>query len=309
MTGRPIRLSNNAWIFEITRHRAARWMGCALLVIPIACASPELPPPDNRAGMVRISTAPPPTSAAIGAPGTTTTLPPTTTTAPPAATAPTSTTTTLPSATTDPPTTTAPTPDSPFTVATALGEWLDTYRSPVDPEVWWSLSNPGPYEGDRVVLVLDSQDDWLLVDLPVRPNGTTAWVRRSDVTLSTHDARIVVDLSAMRLWAWEDGVLVAEGAIALGTDETPTPPGRYFLNEIQAQEDPDTLFGSWILGTSGFSEVLGEVDGGDPAVAIHGTNDPSVLGTQVSLGCIRVHENVVERLALLPLGTPVEVRA
>ena len=309
MTGRPIRLSNNAWIFEITRHLAARWMGFALLVIPIACASPELPPPDNRAGMVRISTAPPPTSAAIGAPGTTTTLPPTTTTAPPAATAPTSTTTTLPSATTDPPTTTAPTPDSPFTVATALGEWLDTYRSPVDAEVWWSLSNPGPYEGDRVVLVLDSQDDWLLVDLPVRPNGTTAWVRRSDVTLSTHDARIVVDLSAMRLWAWEDGVLVAEGAIALGTDETPTPPGRYFLNEIQAQEDPDTLFGSWILGTSGFSEVLGEVDGGDPAVAIHGTNDPSVLGTQVSLGCIRVHENVVERLALLPLGTPVEVRA
>ena len=107
----------------------------------------------------------------------------------------------------------------------------------------------------------------------------------------------------------EDGVLVAEGAIALGTDVTPTPPGRYFLNEIQAQEDPDTLFGSWILGTSGFSEVLEEVDGGDPAVAIHGTNDPSVLGTRVSLGCIRVHENVVERLALLPLGTPVEVRA
>ena len=147
------------------------------------------------------------------------------------------------------------------------------------------------------------------MDLPVRPIGTTAWVHRADVTLSTHDARIVVDLTAMRLWAWEDGVLVAEGAIALGTDETPTPPGRYFLNEIQAQEDPDTLFGSWILGTSGFSEVLDEVDGGDPAVAIHGTNDPSVLGTRVSLGCIRVHEDVVARLALLPLGTPVEVRA
>jgi lipoprotein-anchoring transpeptidase ErfK/SrfK len=206
------------------------------------------------------------------------------------------------------PTTTTP-PDHGFTVARAVGGWLDTYRSPVDAEVWWSLSNPGPYEGDRVVLVLDSQDDWLLVDLPVRPNGTTAWVHRSDVTLSTHDARIVVDLTAMRLWAWDDGVLVAEGAIALGTDETPTPPGRYFLNEIQAQEDPDTLFGSWILGTSGFSEVLDEVDGGDPAVAIHGTNDPSVLGTRVSLGCIRVHEDVVARLALLPLGTPVEVRA
>ena len=148
-----------------------------------------------------------------------------------------------------------------------------------------------------------------MVDLPVRPNGTTGWVRRSDVTLSTHSAMILVDLSEMRLWAWEDGALVAEGTIALGTDETPTPPGDYFVNEIQEQDDPDTLFGSGIFGTSGFSEVLGLVDGGDPAVAIHGTNDPSVLGTEVSLGCVRVHDDVVGRLARLPLGTPVEVRA
>jgi len=50
------------------------------------------------------------------------------------------------------------------------------------------------------------------------------------------------------------------------------------------------------------------VFGGDPALAIHGTNDLSVLGGEVSLGCIRVHNDVVSRLALLPLGTPVEVR-
>ena len=276
-----------------------------LLAISSACSPPEPVVTDDRVAMVRIGTVAPsvtsaPTTTGSAARASTTTTVPVVDTTTTSGAVPTSTAV---------PSTSTPPPAHHFTTARAVGEWLDTYRSPVDAEVWWSLSNPGPYEGDRVVLVLDSQDDWLLVDLPVRPNGTTAWVRRSDVTLSTHDARIVVDLSAMRLWAWEDGMLVAEGAIALGTDETPTPPGRYFLNEIQAQEDPDTLFGSWILGTSGFSEVLEEVDGGDPAVAIHGTNDPSVLGTQVSLGCIRVHEDVVERLALLPLGTPVEVRA
>ena len=284
-----------------------------LLATSSACSSPEPVVTDDRVAMVRIGTVAPSVTSAPTTTGstsrasTTTTVPVVDTTTVPVV----DTTTTsgaVPTSTAVPSTSTPP-PAHHFTTARAVGEWLDTYRSPVDAEVWWSLSNPGPYEGDRVVLVLDSQDDWLLVDLPVRPNGTTAWVRRSDVTLSTHDARIVVDLSAMRLWAWEDGVLVAEGAIALGTDETPTPPGRYFLNEIQAQEDPDTLFGSWILGTSGFSEVLEEVDGGDPVVAIHGTNDPSVLGSQVSLGCIRVHEDVVERLALLPLGTPVEVRS
>ena len=224
-------------------------------------------------------------------------------------TAPASTTTaTSPPSTTDPPTTTAPAPDVPFTVATAVGEWMDAYRAPGSEDVWWSFSNPGPYEGDRVLLVLDEQDDWLHVDLPVRPNGTTGWVRREDVSLATHTARIVVDLSDRRLWAWQNGALVAEGWIALGKQETPTPAGEYYVNEIQAQADPETLYGSWIIGTSGFSEVLGEVFGGDPALAIHGTNDLSVLGGEVSLGCIRVHNDVVSRLALLPLGTPVEVR-
>jgi lipoprotein-anchoring transpeptidase ErfK/SrfK len=294
--------------------RPAATLLLLLLLAGSACTPPEPAEPKDQVGMVRIGTAAPATTTATTA----------TTTAPSTASTDESTggdaaATTVPVA--DPSTTapagtddstvasTAAPPEHAFTVARAVGGWLDTYRSPVDTEVWWSLSNPGPYEGDRVVLVLDQQDDWLLVDIPVRPNGTTAWVHSSYVTLSTHDARILVDLSEMRLWAWEDGVLVAEGAIALGTDETPTPPGRYFLNEIQAQDDPDTLFGSWILGTSGFSEVLEEVEGGDPAVAIHGTNDPSVLGTRVSLGCIRVHEDVVARLALLPLGTPVEVRA
>ena len=277
-----------------------------LLATSSACSSPEPVVTDDRVAMVRIGTVAPSVTSAPTTTGSTSRASTTTATVPVVDTATTS--GAVPTSTAVPSTSTPP-PAHHFTTARAVGEWLDTYRSPVDAEVWWSLSNPGPFEGDRVVLVLDSQDDWLLVDLPVRPNGTTAWVRRSDVILSTHDARIVVDLTAMRLWAWEDGMLVAEGAIALGTDETPTPPGRYFLNEIQAQEDPDTLFGSWILGTSGFSEVLEEVEGGDPAVAIHGTNDPSVLGTQVSLGCIRVHEDVVERLALLPLGTPVEVRS
>ena len=57
MTGRPIRLlSSNVWIYEMARRRAVHWMGCVLLVISTACASPELPSPDDRAGMVRIGT-------------------------------------------------------------------------------------------------------------------------------------------------------------------------------------------------------------------------------------------------------------
>lgn len=214
--------------------------------------------------------------------------------------------------TTEPPTpTTVPSVRSPFTAARPVGGFLAAYRTPRDgPDaVWWRLDDPGPYDGDRTLLVLEDHGDWLLVDLPVRPNGTTGWVRRDDVALSQHDAVVHVDLSERRLWAWEDGHLVAEGAVAVGADDTPTPTGRFAVNHVEERADPDTLFGAWIVGTSGFSDVLDLVDGGDPAVAIHGTNDPSVLGDAVSLGCIRVHDEVVARLARLPLGTPVEIRA
>ena len=119
----------------------------------------------------------------------------------------------------------------------------------------------------------------------------------------------MVALSGRRVTAWEDDELAADGVIALGAEGTPSPATEFYINEIQRQDDPDILFGEWILGTSGFSETLGLVFGGDPAVALHGTNDPSVLGTAVSFGCIRMRNYVVERLARLPLGAPVEIRA
>jgi len=141
----------------------------------------------------------------------------------------------------------------------------------------------------------------LEVALPVRPNGSTGFVRSSDVSLSTHRARIVVDLGAHRVTAWEE---VAEGAVALGANATPTPPGEFYMNEVQEQDDADALFGSWIIGLSGFSETLPLTDRMDPAIVLHGTNDPSLLGTDVSEGYIRMHDDVIARLAQLPAGTP-----
>ena len=247
--------------------------------------------PDS-VGMVRLGPVPtvtvPPT--VMPAPATTSSATPTTTAAAAA-------TTTVPA----PRSTTAPpeavpvaSPDTPFTVATATGALLEAFRTVDGEEAWWTFPNLGPFDGARILLVAGDHGDHLEVALPVRPNGTVGFVRRQDVVLSTHRARVIVDLSGRRVTAWEDGELVADGAIALGAEGTPSPAGEFYINEIQRQDDPDTLFGEWILGTLGFSETLGLVFGGDPAVALHGTNDPSVLGTAVSLGCIRMHNDVVE---------------
>ena len=127
-----------------------------LMATSSACSPPEPVVTDDRVAMVRIGTVAPSVTSAPTTTGsaarasTTTTVPVVDTT--PATSGAVPTNTAVPSTSTPP-------PAHHFTIARAVGEWLDTYRSPVDAEVWWSLSNPGPYEGDRVVLVLDSQDD------------------------------------------------------------------------------------------------------------------------------------------------------
>jgi len=73
---------------------------------------------------------------------------------------------------------------------------------------------------------------------------------------------------------------------------------------------PNSVYGTYAYGLSGYSEVLTEFAGGEGQLGIHGTNDPSSLGTTISSGCIRLHNDdislLVEQIGL-PLGVPVEV--
>ena len=44
-------------------------------------------------------------------------------------------------------------------------------------------------------------------------------------------------------------------------------------------------------------------------MGIHGTDDPSSLGRNVSHGCVRMSNEAITRLAkALPVGVPVEIR-
>ena len=212
--------------------------------------------------------------------------------------------TTIPAAET---TSTSATPDTPFVVAVATVQMLEVFDEPDDGEARWLLPHPGPGDGPRTLLVLESEQDWLRVSVPARPNGTVGWVRGGDVSTATYRARIIVDLYRGRLEAWEDGALVAQGAIASGAEETPTPPGGFFVTEIQEHTDPATGGTTWLIGTSAYSEALDPIAEGDPAVAILAVGDASYLGQAISLGCVRVHPDILGRLALLPLGTPVQI--
>jgi lipoprotein-anchoring transpeptidase ErfK/SrfK len=252
------------------------------------------------------------------------TLPPTTgtaTTAPPETTTGTATTappeTTTGTATTAPPETTTtssiePVPSAVVVTAAPDVVLLEAFREAAEGESWWLFPNPGPFDGARVLLAADVTDpEWVQVHLPVRPNGRTGWVRRSDVVLSTVTTRIVVELGRRRLTVYDGSEVLATAEATIGAPETPTPTGLFYVNQIQVEVDPDTERGAGLFGTSAFSEVLGIIDGGEPAVAVHGTNQPELLGEAASLGCIRVADEVIELLIslALPLGTPVEILA
>jgi lipoprotein-anchoring transpeptidase ErfK/SrfK len=120
--------------------------------------------------------------------------------------------------------------------------------------------------------------------------------------------RIVVDLSDRRVLMYRWGKLRLSARVAVGTSATPTPLGRFYVNQRLIPTNPYGPFGVGAVGISAFSNVLTGWTQGGP-VAIHGTNQPGLLGRQVSNGCIRVHNETMRRMFWVARpGTPVTIR-
>jgi lipoprotein-anchoring transpeptidase ErfK/SrfK len=150
---------------------------------------------------------------------------------------------------------------------------------------------------------------WFHVQLPLRPNGVTGWVRADSVAIGAVRTRIVVDLSDRRLTLFRDGKPVWRIQVGIGSPSTPTPRGNYYVNQRIIAADPSGPFGPAALGVSAFSPVLTGWAQGGP-IAVHGTNDPRSIGHAASTGCIRVRNAVMRKLfAATPAGTPVLIRS
>ena len=213
---------------------------------------------------------------------------------------------------------------TPDTARTLVG--YSGYAATVKPASIEVRDAPAPGAPVRVVLpdhnengapqtffIKDEQRDasgevWYRVLLPIRPNGTTGWVRAADVEVSGLPYRLVVYLAQFRLDVFQGPHLLRSIELGVGTDQTPTPGGEYYIKELLRPPDPNTVYGHYVFGLSGFSNVLVNwPDGG--VLGIHGTNDPAhAIARKVSHGCLRMRNEDIEYLAgLLPLGTPVEV--
>lgn len=197
-------------------------------------------------------------------------------------------------------------------VATVTTNGVASMAQPAPGAVQHWFPNPTQFGGERVFLVTDqtTSDEWVKVSLPVKPNGQEGWIPRAEVEITPVTHRALVDLSDDSVTVWDgDDVIVSTKAVT-GKPSTPTPFGQFYVRDIIAQSNPSGAYGPYILALSGFSEVLETFEGGLPALAIHGTNNPSQIGTERSSGCVRIPNELITLLAdSVPLGTPVTVAA
>jgi lipoprotein-anchoring transpeptidase ErfK/SrfK len=194
-------------------------------------------------------------------------------------------------------------------VAQATGSRIAVFRTPRSTRPFRELRNPIASGVPLVFLVRRRVPGWEQVRLPTRPNGSLGWVRSRTVALSLDPYRIVVSLRQHRITVWRRGRLLVRAAAAAGRSTLPTPTGVFYINELLKQPDPRGLYGPYAFGLSAHSDVLYSFGGGPGQIGLHGTNEPALVGTGVSHGCIRVTNAVISRLArILPLGTMVVIR-
>jgi lipoprotein-anchoring transpeptidase ErfK/SrfK len=198
--------------------------------------------------------------------------------------------------------------NDPSVVATANVPNLPLYSAPGAPRPSSSLRNPNYLGAQLVLLVTGYQPGWVQAYVPVRPNESTAWIPEGDVTISFVTDHIVVSLSARTLTLYHDNAPVFSTPVAPGAPSSPTPTGSFFVAYIVKLTDPGNVYGPYAMGTSAFSNTYYSFEGGPGQVGIHGTNQPWVIGSYASHGCVRLPNNAITTVAeqVVP-GTPVEI--
>jgi lipoprotein-anchoring transpeptidase ErfK/SrfK len=195
-------------------------------------------------------------------------------------------------------------------VATSTVPSLPIYATPRALSPAQALANPNQLGAPLTLLVTAVQGGWLQVYLPERPNESTGWISHTDVTLATDAEHIVVNLSARQVTLYRDGGQVFQASVAVGSPDSPTPTGHFFVTEVLQLTDPGDAYGPYALGLSGFSNTYYSFDGGPGQIAIHGTNQPQVIGGYASHGCVRLTNPEITALATqVPGGTPVDIVA
>jgi len=190
-------------------------------------------------------------------------------------------------------------------------EAVEVFAGPNEAEPIRTLE-PTTILGTTTVLVVveGPSDGWARVLLPGRPNGAEGWVRTDEMVAFVVEGRVLIDISDRTLSYVVGDNEVISTPVGVGSEANPTPTGKFFVTDSVALADPTSPWGPHALGLSARSDTVTEFNGGDGIIGIHGTNNPRSIGHAVSLGCVRVANEIITRLhEVIAIGTPVEIRA
>lgn len=184
-----------------------------------------------------------------------------------------------------------------------------------DAKVIRYLKPKTPFGVETVCLVREvvetPQRVWYHVWLPTAPNGSHGHIAEGGVTLYPVYTRIVIDLSDRVLSVVDgDDAVKATFPVAVGKPGTLTPTGRFFVTEKIKPQDTSTAYGVFAMALSAYSPTLaGTPAWGDGQVAIHGTNQPQLIGQAISNGCVRMkNADILSLHKLVSTGSPVTIK-
>jgi lipoprotein-anchoring transpeptidase ErfK/SrfK len=148
-----------------------------------------------------------------------------------------------------------------------------------------------------------------LVTVPYVAGDRSGWISLRGLETAHTTISVDADLSEHRITVRRGEEVVLRAAAATGSGSSPTPSGHYFVTD-RVPFPSGGVLGTFAFGISGIQPNLPAGWSGGDQLAIHGTNDPSSIGTSASAGCLRVSAGTLSRLRpLLRLGTPVVIHA
>ena len=156
--------------------------------------------------------------------------------------------------------------------------------------------------------VLRRRGRWLRVLLPGRPNGHAGWIAAGKATTWRTPWRVLIKTGSKRLFVLKRGRLVRSFPVVVGTASTPTPHGRFFVEEALILR-PRSPGAPYAYALSARSNVFQEFEGGPGQIAIHGTYGiGGTPGRAESHGCIRATTATLAWLIRrFGTGTPVDI--
>jgi hypothetical protein len=177
-----------------------------------------------------------------------------------------------------------------------------------------ALSSSRPITGERTTLPVIARATtqggiaWLRVMLPGRPNSSSGWIAAHGTRASATGWRLAVSLQARRVTVYRHGRVVRRFSAVVGKPSTPTPTGRFFVEETLAMSAGEPG-GPFALALSARSNALQEFEGGPGQIALHGRDNlGGVLGAAESHGCMRLATASIDWLAeRIGPGVPVTI--